>query len=148
MIRAVVSKNYSLAKKLLQKGESPNVQDKLGRTPLLISLDAGNLNFASELLRFNADPGVKDFSGRDAVSISPDFWEEISRSLEERKVALENVAKEPEEADTREPELFWTGKGWKPKHREFPYFVRVNRHRTCRSTGTTNLNNPLCRRGA
>jgi ankyrin repeat protein len=135
--------------KLLRKGIPPNIQDKLGRSPLMTAIEAGNFALAKIFLNFNADPNLVDFSGRTAVSISPpDFREEISSCLKARQKALAQVSRKPKEADLREPELIWTGGGWKPKDRKFDFFVRVNRHRNSSRNGTTTFVNSLCPRGS
>jgi len=135
--------------RILQKGISPNIQDKFGKTPLLKSIEAGNLNFASEFMRFNADPFLADYSGLTAFAAAPpDFRLEISRFLKSRNNAVKKVERKPKEPDTREPALMWTGVGWKPKDRKFDHFVQVNKHRSYRSTGTTLYPNNLCPRGA
>ena len=147
ILRSLAKNDYSKVTSLLKKGFSPNERDKLGRTPLLIAVDAGNFNLATELLRFKADPEIPDFAGRTATSAAPDFFRE---KIEKHKEGLQRAEKFkfPEDADICEPELVWTGGGWKPKNREFPFFVQVNKHRSYRSTGTTILVNPLCPRGA
>jgi ankyrin repeat protein len=47
-----------------------------------------------------------------------------------------------------EPELMWTGAGFKTKDGSCKDFIRINKHRNYRSNGNTSLINTLCPRGA
>ena len=173
LISAVNSRNLPLLHSaLLNDPKAVEQRDSSGRTPLHIAAINKDKAIISELLKFNARPDLKDFQGKSVFDLlkgcKTNASDELIKLLREcveirgkcRNSLKKNLKKLTSEiggeegkplklfAHIREPELAWTDHGWKPKNNpNFPFFVRVNRSRPYRSTGTTRFHNSLCPRG-
>ena len=61
-----------MATALIGLGAKPNLQDKEGRTALMIAADYGNAIIADALLKAGADAALKNKKGQTALDIARD----------------------------------------------------------------------------
>ena len=117
--------------------------DASGLTALEVALQRKNVAAAKELLMFNAE--ITDEARRLAAN-EPELQAVLTRTKGER-IKAKNEVRVAVKTHTKEPELTWTGSGFKVKDGSWDGYVRINRHRNYIASPALGKVNEMCRRG-
>ena len=69
LLSEIMNNNLEKVKKLLEKGEHPEVQDMFGVTPLQFASAHGAVEYVELLLKYGADPKRLDYRGYSSLGI-------------------------------------------------------------------------------
>lgn len=67
---AAMANDMGVARQYIASGESVNVRDKFGRTPLMLAVEHGNTKLVQLLLQAGADPNIKTDTGLRAIDFA------------------------------------------------------------------------------
>jgi ankyrin repeat protein len=119
-----------------------------GHTALEWALKNGNKEAVRELLKFNAE--ITEEAKKIAREGDTEMEEILKKTKEGRRKAKKAVLSGHRvKTHVREPELTWTGAGFKVKESGgWQGWIRVNRHRNYIASPSLERVNEMCRRGA
>ena len=84
----------TMAELMLEAGADPNIQDRVGKTPLFLCINSANLDDISLLLKHGADPDVKEYThGMSSRALAFNF-PAVSKLFS--RATMEEVVKERE----------------------------------------------------
>ena len=117
--------------------------DKTGRTALERAAGKANVATVRELLKFNAEITLETWK---SAKGNMEIENELKIAEEGRRQSKRTLSRSIK-THINEPELTWTGSGFKVKDNSWIGWVRINRHRNYIASPALGKVNEMCRRG-